>query len=241
MSVWRLVGVGCVAAATLLSIGWLEIPAGPRFTSQTGTPTTPNARSVAIVGDSLAWQAKNSLEAELSEAGYFGPVSVDPGQALSSSWAQNELSKDLRTANLGIIVVETASNDAAQAARGVVTVKEYSDLLTHLLESAQKQCVVVVNAKTTVSPAYYGSHVAMAINQIIEEAGEHHSNERVLNWNEEAWAHPSWFASDLLHFSPGLPGNVAEDSASPTQQTPGETAVAQAIMTAIHSCPAGAT
>lgn len=232
--------MGCLAVATLLTIGWLESPEGPRF-SPRNTPTTPSARGVAIVGDSLTWQAKTSLEAEFFEAGYFSHVSVDPGHALSSSWAQSELSRDLGTANLGIIVVETASNDAAQVARGLVTVREYSDLLNHLLQSAQNRCIVVVNAKSRVSPMFYRPHVATAINQVIEEARKHHSNLRVVNWNEEAQAHPSWFASDFLHFSPGLPANVAQDPASPTQQTAGETAFAQAIMAAIHSCPDGDT
>jgi hypothetical protein len=194
-----------------------------------------------MVGDSLAWQAKTSLEAELTAGGYVGPMSVDPGKAFSSSWAQNELSRDLGTTNLGIIVVETASNDAAQAARGLVAVQEYSELLNHLLQSAPNRCIVVVNAKVKVSPMYYRPDVAEAINQVIGEARKHYSNERIVNWNEEARAHPSWFASDLLHFGPGVPGNMAADTAAPRRQTPGERAFAQAIMSVIGSCPGGDT
>ncbi|HTX63728.1 MAG TPA: hypothetical protein VMD28_08815 [Acidimicrobiales bacterium] len=156
-NLWRAVGVGALAGSH-----------GPRV--------------VAVVGDSLAWQAKSSIETALISAGYAGQVSADPGRALSPSWAQSEIGRDIRHSDVGIIVVETASNDAVEAARSAVA---------------------------------------------------------VVQWNDEARAHPSWFAPDSLHFAPGLPHDILSAvPPSPTAQNAGESAFGQAMVAGIEPCSA---
>ena len=90
-------------------------------------------RSVAVVGDSLSWQAKSSIESALTEAGYLTRVSVNPGHALSSSWAQDTLNADVKDGSYGVIVVETASNDAVRLASGAVSIAQYSELSDEFL------------------------------------------------------------------------------------------------------------
>jgi hypothetical protein len=188
------------------------------------------ARSVAVVGDSLSWQAKSSIESAFTEAGYLTRVSVNPGHALSSSWAQDALDADVQAGLYGVIVVETASNDAVQLARGAVSITQYSQLLDQLIAKARNMYVVIVNAKVN-APFYYKQSDALAINRAIDEVADEHANVRIVDWNSEAKDHASWFGADMLHLSPGLPATVlASDPPSSDVQDAADTAFAQAIV-----------
>ena len=193
------------------------------------------ARSVAVVGDSLAWQAKLSVESTLTKAGYVARVSVNPGHALSSSWAQETLEADLRGGQFGVIVVETASNDVVQLATGVVSIAQYSQLLDQLITKAGNESVVIENAKVN-APFYYKQSDALAINRAIDQSAAEHTNVRIVDWNSEARDHASWFGADMLHLSPGLPATVlATDPPSSDQQGYADTAFAQAIVKGVAS------
>lgn len=192
------------------------------------------ASRVAVVGDSLAWQADLSIQSELAGAGYVARVSVNPGHALSSAWAQQTLSADTSDGSYGIIVLETASNDAAQLARGAVSITRYSQLLEQLIAQAGSSTVVIVNAKVD-APFYYPQSDAVAINRAMDEAAVGQSNVRIVDWNGEAHNHPSWFGPDMLHLSPGLPATVvAEDPPGAGAQDAADRAFAQAIVDGVE-------
>ena len=203
--------------------------------ASTSHETELHARSVAVVGDSLSWQAKSSIESSLTEAGYVSQVSVDPGHALSSSWAQETLDADVKDGSYGVIIVETASNDALQLARGTVSIAQYSQLLEQLIAKVGDTEVVIVNAKVN-APFYYKQGDALAINRAIEEVAEEHANVGVVDWNSEAQDHASWFGPDMLHLSPGLPTTVlASDPPSAAAQDAADVAFADAIVRGVQS------
>jgi len=193
------------------------------------------AKSVAVVGDSLSWQAKSSIESAFTAAGYLTRVSVNPGHALSSSWAQDTLDVDVKDGLYGIIVVETASNDAVQLARGAVSITQYSQLLDQLIAKAGDDRVLIVNAKVN-APFYYTQSDALAINRAMDEVAEEHANVRIIDWNSEARDHASWFGPDMLHLSPGLPATVlASNPPSSDVQDYADQAFAQAIVKGVES------
>jgi hypothetical protein len=193
------------------------------------------ARSVAVIGDSLSWQAKSSIESALTEAGYLARVSVNPGHALSSSWAQGTVDADLDRGQYGVIVVETASNDAVRLASGALSITQYSHLLENLIAKAGHADVVIMNAKVN-APFYYAQSDALAINRAIEKASVEHANVRIVDWNSEATYHPSWFGADMLHLSPGLPATVsAGDPPSADVQDAADRAFAQALVKGVVS------
>ena len=196
-----------------------------------------NAPTVAIVGDSLSWQADPSIDTALSQSGYVTRMSVNPGHALSSPWAQRQLSADLQDRQIAIMVIETASNDSFEVARSAVSVNQYSNLLNGLARAASGRCVVVVNAKVTVTPYYYQPDDALAVNRSIVESAITNSNERIVNWNQDAQGHRSWFRTDLLHFTSSLPtAGSASVPPSLSNQSAGDRALAQAIVEGIRSC-----
>jgi hypothetical protein len=193
------------------------------------------ARSVAVVGDSLAWQAKSSIDSAFTKAGYLARVSVNPGHALSSSSAQETLDADVKGGLFGVIVVETASNDVVQLASGAVSITQYSQLLDQLITKAGTDSVVIENAKVD-APFYYKQSDAMAINRAIDQSAAEHANVRIVDWNSEARDHASWFSADMLHLSPGLPATVvASDPPSSDEQGYADTAFAQAIVKGVES------
>jgi hypothetical protein len=196
-----------------------------------------NTPGVAVVGDSLAWQANASIDSALSHLGYPERVSVDPGHALSSSWTQRQLKNDLQEKRFGIIVIETASNDSFQIARANESVPKYSELLEGLLQAAAGRCVVVVNAKVDVTPYYYPRGDALALNRVISRTALKYSNERIVGWNQEARTHQSWFRTDLLHFTSATPNaSLASDPPPSSDQSAGDKAFAQAIVAGVQSC-----
>jgi hypothetical protein len=193
------------------------------------------ARTVAVIGDSLSWQAKSSIESAFTEAGYMARVSVNPGHALSSSWAQDTVDADVDHGQYGVIVVETASNDAVRLASEALSITRYSQLLEELIAKAGHADVVIMNAKVN-APFYYAQSDALAINRAIDKAAEEHANVRIVDWNSEATYHPSWFGADMLHLSPGLPATVlASDPPSADVQDAADTAFAQALVKGVVS------
>ena len=139
MNLWRSAGVGALIAA-LLAVGLQSSQS--KTATQATLRDSHSSREVAIVGDSLTWQAKVSIETAVSSSGYVGQVSAEPGHALSSSWAQSEIARDLRESGVGVIVVETASNDAVKAATADVPLARYAALLHRLLAQAKARANV---------------------------------------------------------------------------------------------------
>ena len=137
--------------------------------------------AVAVVGDSLAWQAAASIEATLSDARMPARVSVNPGHALSSRWAQDTLGVDEKEGRYKVTVLETASNDAALVERDIVPVTRYSQLLDQLVSASNGRCLVIMNAKVDVDSIYYQPSAALAINRVIQETAKQHPNVRVVN------------------------------------------------------------
>jgi hypothetical protein len=218
------------------------VPAVAGALSFTTSAAVGNHPAVAVVGDSLAWQADASIKSALSHSGYVDRVSVNPGHALTSAWTQSELRDDLEGKRFGIIVIETASNDSFQMARAKESVPEYSDLLTDLLRAATGRCVVVVNAKVDVTPFYYRPGDALAINAVISRSAVTHSNERIVEWNREAQTHHSWFRADLLHFTSVTPRALLASDPPPTSdQSAGDKAFARAIAAGVQSCQGSQT
>jgi hypothetical protein len=210
--------------------------------SFTRSAAVGNDPAVAVVGDSLAWQADSSIESDLLKSGYVGRVSVNPGHALTSAWAQDELKEYLQQKRFGIIVIETASNDSFEIARADESVSEYSDSLAKLLRAATGRCVVVVNAKVGVTPFYYRPGDALAVNRVISQSAVTHSNERIVEWNQEAQTHRSWFRSDLLHFTSKTPhALLASDTPPSSNQSAGDKAFARAIDAGVQSCEGSET
>jgi hypothetical protein len=215
----------------------LLVPASAGAISFVHATAVSNTPAVALVGDSLAWQADTSIDSALSRAGYEKRISVNPGHALSSSWTQRLLKQVLQEKRFGIIVIETASNDSFQIARANESVHKYSELLAGLLRAAAGRCVVVVNAKVDVTPFYYRPDDALALNRIISQAAVTHSNERIVRWNQEARTHHSWFRPDLLHFTSATPNALlASDPPPSSNQSAGDKAFAQAIVAGVQSC-----
>ena len=152
------------------------LPAAAGTISFTSSAAVGNTPAIAVVGDSLAWQADSSIESDLSQSGYVARISVNPGHALTSAWAQSKLKGYLQHNRFGVIVVETASNDSFEIARTEESVAEYSDSLARLLGAASGRCVVVVNAKVDVTPFYYRPGDALAVNRVISQLAVTHSN-----------------------------------------------------------------
>jgi hypothetical protein len=193
------------------------------------------AKSVAVVGDSLSWQSTSSIESAFREAGYSTQVSVDPGHALSSAWAQGTLDADVQGGLYGVIVLETASNDALRLTNGSVSIAQYARLLDQSVAEAGSSDVVIVNAKVN-APFYYKQSDARAINRAIDEVAAQHANVRVVDWNSDSLDHPSWFGPDLLHLSPGLPATVvASDPPGADVQDSADTAFAHAILEGVET------
>jgi hypothetical protein len=194
--------------------------------------------AVAVVGDSLAWQAAASIEATFSSARIPVHVSVNPGHALSSPWAQSTLDVDEKEGKYKVTVLETASNDAALVERDIVPVSRYSQLLDQLVTASDGRCLVIMNAKVDVDSMYYQPSAALAVNQVIQETAVQHPNVRVVNWNGIAQVHRSWFWGDMLHLSPGLPAKVLADSPpKATAQSAADREFALALTKGIDSCP----
>jgi hypothetical protein len=135
-----------------------------------------------------------------------------------------------------VIVIETASNDSFQLARSSVSIGQYSHTLQSLVRSAAGRCVVVVNAKVDVTPFYYSPDDALAINQAISKSAVMNPDEQVVDWNNEASAHPSWFRTDRLHFTSRTPGAVLVSETPPARQSAGDRAFAEAIVEGVQSC-----
>jgi hypothetical protein len=215
----------------------LLVPASAGAISFADAAAVGKTPAVAVVGDSLAWQADASIESDLSQSGYVDRVSVNPGHALSSAWTQSELKEDIQEKRFGVIVIETASNDSFQIARKIDSVDEYSELLVSLLRATAGRCVVVVNAKVDVSPFYYRPGDALAVNRVISQAAVKYSNERIVAWNQEARTHHSWFRSDLLHFTSVPPNALLTGDPPPSfDQSAGDKAFVRAIVAGVKSC-----
>jgi hypothetical protein len=208
--------------------------------TETASPTTIydseiRARTVAVIGDSLSWQSKSSIESAFTDAGYLARISVNPGHALSSSWAQDTVDADVDDGQYGVIVVETASNDAVRLASESLSITQYSQLLDKLIAKAGQDDVVIMNAKVN-APFYYAQSDALAINRAIDKAAEEHANVRIVDWNSEATYHSSWFGADMLHLSPGLPATVlASDPPRADVQDAADSAFAEALVKGVVS------
>ena len=233
-----------VAAVTLslalLVLGTATLETGHE--SNGAQPSVPSrSTGIAVVGDSLAWQADASIKSILSSFGQPFRGSVNPGHALSTPWAQETLRDDLHSGIYKVLVVETASNDAALAARGRVPVAEFESDLDRLAADMNGRCLVVMTAKVNVDLIYYRPTAALAVNRAIRAVAAEHQNVRVIDWNRESEDHDSWFSADLLHLAPGLPGTVsANDPPSASTQTDADRAFALALRAGIDSCNASA-
>ena len=215
----------------------LLVPASAGAISFADAAAVSRTPAVAVVGDSLAWQANASIESDLSQSGYVDRVSVNPGHSLSSAWTQRELKEDLQEKRFGTIVIETASNDSFQIARRTDSVDKYSTLLGSLLRAATGRCVVVVNAKVNVTHFYYRPSDALAVNRVISRSAVKYPNERIVPWNQEAETHDSWFRSDLLHFTSVTPNALLTSDPPPSlDQSAGDKAFARAIVAGVKSC-----
>jgi hypothetical protein len=226
-----------IAIVVCLVVGTTVFGAG-RTDTASGQAIGDRGPSVAVVGDSLAWQAAASIEATLSNARMPARVSVNPGHALSSRWAQKTLDVDESQGKYKVTVLETASNDAALVERDVVPVSRYSQLLDQLVSASNGRCLVIMNAKVDVDSMYYQPSAALAINRVIQETAMQHPNVRVVNWNGIAQVHRKWFWADMLHLSPGLPAKVSADSPpKATAQSAADREFALALTKGIDSCP----
>jgi hypothetical protein len=226
-----------IAIVVCLVVGTTVFGAG-RTDTASGPAIGDRGPSVAVVGDSLAWQAAASIEATLSNARMPARVSVNPGHALSSRWAQKTLDVDESQGKYKVTVLETASNDAALVERDVVPVSRYSQLLDQLVSASNGRCLVIMNAKVDVDSMYYQPSAALAINRVIQETAMQHPNVRVVNWNGIAQVHRKWFWADMLHLSPGLPAKVSADSPpKATAQSAADREFALALTKGIDSCP----
>jgi hypothetical protein len=222
----------------LIVLGTATLEAGHE---SSGTqPSAPSRDAgVAVVGDSLAWQADASIKSILSSLGQPFRGSVNPGHALSTPWAQETLRDDLHSGIYKVLVVETASNDAALAARGSVPVAEFESDLGRLAADMSARCLVVMTAKVNVDLIYYRPSAAVEVNRAIRAVAAQHQNVRVIDWNRESEDHDSWFSADLLHLAPGLPGTVsANDPPSESTQTAADRAFALALRAGVDSCNA---
>ena len=223
--------------AILGALATLSVLGSTAAVSSAGTTRVGTTTAVAVIGDSLAWQADASIKKDLSGSGYTSRVAVNPGHALASPWAQVALKDDLQQKRFGIIVIETASNDSFLVARATESLDAYAQLLVSLLQTATGRCVVVVNAKVHVTPFYYEPGYAVAVNRVISQTARTYTNERVVAWNQEAAAHPLWFGADLLHFTSMKPGDLFTSAPPPSSdQSAGDKAFAQAIVAGIASC-----
>ena len=225
---------GLRTALGVLVILLVLAPAGSA--SSAGTARTRTTPAVAVVGDSLVWQADASIESDLSHSGHAMRVWSTPGMHCHRQ-AQGELKEDLQEKRFGIIVIETAVERFLSGRGASESLHTYSELLASLLHAAAGRCVVVVNAKVDVTPFSYEPRVALAVNRVISQTARTHSNERVVTWNLEAEAHPLWFRSDLLHFTSMRPKTLLASDPPPTaDQSAGDKAFARAIVAGIASC-----
>lgn len=227
------------AAALSIALVALGVASFGAEQQSSATLRPPPARDigVAVVGDSLAWQADASIRSILSQFGQPFRGSVNPGHALSTPWAQQTLRVDLQSGRYKVLVVETASNDAALAAKGSVPVAEFARDLGRLAADMSGKCLVVMTAKVNVDLMYYRPTAALEVNRAIRTVAVEHRNVRVIDWNRESESHHSWFSADLLHLAPGLPSTVsASDPPSEGTQTEADRAFAMALRTGIDSC-----
>jgi hypothetical protein len=226
-------------SSALMVLGVATFGTGAESSGATLPPAPSRFAGVAVVGDSLAWQADASIKSTLSS---FGPPfrgSVNPGHGLSTPWAQATLRDDLHRGLYKVLVVETASNDAALAARGSVPVAEFEGDLARLAGDMSGRCLVVMTAKVNVDLIYYHPSAALEVNRAIRVVAAEHQNVRVIDWNRESENHHSWFSADLLHLAPGMPGTVSADAPpSESTQTTADRAFALALRAGVDSCSA---
>jgi hypothetical protein len=225
-------------AVLTLSIALIVLGAATELGASSPLPsTTSGYAGIAVVGDSLAWQADASIKSILSSFGEPVRRSVNPGHALSTPWAQQTLRDDLRSGDYRAVVVETASNDAALAARGSVPVTEFTSDLNRLAAELSGGCLVVMTAKVNVDSIYYQPSAAIEVNRAIRAVAAEHQNVRVVDWNQDSENHGSWFSADLLHLAPGLPSDVsASDPPSESTQSAADRAFALALRSGVYSC-----
>lgn len=189
---------------------------------------------VVVIGDSLTWQAAPSIASALG-ASFGVEVEDDPGQGLSSTWAQLSLSAAALDGSNNIFVIATAANDAAQVENGDVPLPTYARYLADAVHAAGGRCVVLVGTKYN-APYYFSNTVAAGVNGELASEAAANPNVRVVNWSTTATANPSWFAADGLHFAPGFPSDYTAGMASPEPQTPGEEAYGNAMLSGVDSC-----
>ena len=124
--------VGVVVTLVLSLSGQVQADAADARTGASGA----QLHAVNLLGDSLLWQAQASLEALLTKSRYSVSTVANPGHSLATGWALVQVNADLTQSLAGIVVLETASNDAARVSRGTLSVTIYRNLLDAVLKAA---------------------------------------------------------------------------------------------------------
>ena len=214
--------VGVVVMTTTVGVPVIGGPGGDGAAVQPG-----RGLRVDVVGDSLVRQASTQLQAGLADAGFDYRVASEPGREMASAFVRGRLD-DAAGVDGDILVLATAANDALVREPEGDDGSAYRREMGALAGRFADRCLVIVNARTQVSPLYH-PHSAAAVDDDLRAVAAEHPTLVLVDWNEESTGLPaSAFAPDGLHF--------ARDPAIPAPDSPAAAAYARAIVSGAQRC-----
>jgi hypothetical protein len=203
------------------------------------TEPPPSAAVVAlkvdVVGDSLARQASDALQAAFLRAGYDSRIETTPGEGLGGATITAHLDDMIRPPG-DVLVLATSANDAVRLFDGAKAtgppapgVLRYRELLDGVARQVPSRCVVVVNARDRTN-AFYHPERAAALNAELQGLSPGYKNIVVVDWAQISAQLPvSWFVADQMHFG--------DDPSRPVAGAPGADAFAEALLAGVRRCP----
>jgi hypothetical protein len=166
-------------------------------------PTVEDRGPIVVVGDSLTWESGAGLEAGLRASGWR-PVILDsfPGRQVTDAMPDPYsgltatkrilIENDLRDP---LWIVALGTNDIGVDGRSVEANRSANEALLGVLGSEAR--VVWVEVWRPDLPS-----ASLDYNVMLQELSRDWQNLRIAPWAGEAWGHPEWFESDLIHNSP---------------------------------------
>jgi lysophospholipase L1-like esterase len=149
----------------------------------------PARPKVAVVGDSLAFEAADEVEGDL--VGLDVDVRATPG--VDAEDLSYEL-KDIPLDELAAIGVSVGTNDAFEG----LTAAEEDELRAVASTLSRVPCVRWMTVAEGVGSEQRQAG-ARGVNELLGEIAEHHPGIEVVPWHLELADHPEWVAPDGVH------------------------------------------
>jgi lysophospholipase L1-like esterase len=165
---------------------------------QRPTPIVAGAarpRSVLLVGDSLLFQTRNTVEQALRARGWQPPIDGRPGSAITGgfpigSWPA-QIAKLLKMTKPDVVVVELGTNGCGSC----FTIDAGIDAVMRELEQVHAVYWVNVKDDSWIPPD------PQAINDALQRATTRYPNLHIIDMNRRFQHHPELLIPDHIHFN----------------------------------------